>query len=453
MARVVMFGDGVGLPAMRILILGGGFGAMAAARKLERILRPDEAELTVVSRENFSVFTPMLPEVPSGNLEPRHVVTPIRAQLRRATFVLGEVVGVDFDERIVDVRHAIDGTQYLLAYEHVVFALGSATSTFNLPGVAEHSLALKDLEDAERIRNHALACFELADVTDDGEKRKKLLTFAIVGGGFTGVEAAGEFTDFFRSIARFYRAIDPREISIVLVEAGPRLLPDLASAMGAYSAHALERRGVRVLLNAPVAGADEDGLTLKDGTRVATATIIWSAGVKPSPLVASLPIGTGRGGAIVVRHDLSVAGYPGVWAIGDCAQVPAPDGRWYPPTAQHAIREGPVVARNIANAIRGLPTEPFRYEALGMMASLGGRRGVAGLRGGRVLTGFLAWFLWRTYYLLRLPGIDRQVRVALDWTLGLIFPRDISELRLYTESRRDERIAGPDSVSKPGPPR
>jgi len=429
-----MFGDGFGLPEMRIVILGGGFAAMAAARTLERILRPNEAEVTVVSRENFSVFTPMLPEVPSGNLEPRHVVTPIRAQLRRSTFVLGEVAGVDFDERIVDVRHAIDGTPYRLPFDHVVFALGSVTSTFNLPGIAERSFALKDLEDAERIRNHALACFELADVTEDAEKRRRLLTFAIVGGGFTGVESAGEFTDFFRSIARFYRAIDRREISVVLVEAGPRLLPDLAPAMGLYSAHALERRGVRILLNTPVSGADKDGLNLKDGERIATSTIIWTAGVKPSPLVASLPIGTGRGGAIVVRHDLSVAGYPGVWAIGDCAQVPSPDGGWYPPTAQHAIREGPVVAHNIVSAMRGLATKSFRYEALGMMASLGGRRGVAGLRGGRVLTGFLAWVLWRTYYLLRLPGIDRQVRVALDWTLGLIFPRDISELRLYTES-------------------
>jgi len=434
MASTLTFGVETDLPAFRILILGGGFGAMAAARTLERILRPNEAEVTVVSRENFSVFTPMLPEVPSGNLEPRHVVTPIRAQLRRSRFVLGEVAGVNFDERIVDVRHAIDGTQYRLGFEHVVFALGSVTSTFNLPGIAERSLALKDLEDAERIRNHALACFELADVTEDAEKRRRLLTFAIVGGGFTGVESAGEFTDFFRSIARFYRHIERREISVVLIEAGPRLLPDLTPAMGLYSAHALERRGVRVLLNTPVAGADEDGLELKDGERIATSTIIWTAGVKPSPLVASLPIGTGRGGAIVVRLDLSVAGYPGVWAIGDCAQVPNPEGGWYPPTAQHAIREGPVVAHNIVSAIRGLPSKSFRYEALGMMASLGGRRGVAGLRGGRVLTGFLAWFLWRTYYLLRLPGLDRKVRVALDWTLGLIFPRDISELRLYSES-------------------
>jgi len=421
----------------RILVLGGGFGAMAAARKLERLLRPGEAEITVVSYENFTVFTPMLPEVPSGNLEPRHVVTPIRAQLRRSRFVLGQVVGVDFAARIVEVNHAIDGSRYRLAYDHVVFALGSVTSTFNLPGVAERSFPLKGLEDAERIRNHALACFELADVTGEEQKRRRLLTFAIVGGGFTGVEAAGEFTDFFRSIARFYRAVDPSEISLVLVEAGPRLLPDLPPAMGEYSVRALERRGVRILLNAPVAAADKDGLSLKDGTRVETSTLIWSAGVKPSPLVASLPIGTGRGGAIVVQRDLSVADYPGVWAIGDCAQVPSPAGGWYPPTAQHAIREGPVVARNIVNALRGLPTQPFRYEALGMMASLGGRRGVAGLRGGYVLTGFLAWLLWRTYYLLRLPGLDRQVRVALDWTLGLVFPRDISELRLYTESDRD----------------
>jgi NADH dehydrogenase len=321
-----------------------------------------------------------------------------------------------------------------LPYDHAVFALGAVTSTFNLPGVAERSFALKGLEDAERIRNHALACFELADVTEEPEKRKRLLTFAIVGGGFTGVEAAGEFTDFFRSIARFYRNLDVEEISIVLVEAAGQLLLGLPPKMGDYTARALGRRGVRVLLNTFVAGADQDGLFFKDGTRVETATIVWSAGVKPSPLVASLPIGTGRGGAIVVQPDLSVANYPGVWAIGDCAQVPNPRGGWYPPTAQHAIREGPVLARNIVATLRGKPTQPFQYEALGMMASLGGRRGVAGMRGGFVLTGFLAWFLWRTYYLSRLPGLDRKVRVALDWTLGLVFPRDISELRLYSES-------------------
>jgi NADH dehydrogenase len=420
--------------AAHILILGGGFAGLATARALERLLKPREATVTVVSRENFSLFTPMLPEVSSGNLESRHVVTPVRAQLRYARFILGEVRAVALAAKNVEVEHIMLGSTQTLAYDQLVFALGSVTSTFNLPGIGEHALPLKTIEDAERLRNHVIAMLELADVTDDPLERKRLLTFVFVGGGFTGVEAAGEMVDFFRSIVRFYRAIDPREIAIVLVEGGKKLLPDLQPGMGEYSAAELERRGVRVLTGVAVASADRDGLRLADGTAIATATIVWSAGVKPSPAVAALPIGTARGGAIPVNPDLSVSGYPGVWALGDCAAIPAPDGTRYPPTAQHAIREGPFLAANIVATLHGRATKPFHYQSLGMMASLGARRGVAGIRGRFLLTGFAAWFLWRTYYLLRLPGLDRQVRVAFDWTLGLVFPRDISELRVYTQA-------------------
>jgi NADH dehydrogenase len=421
----------------KILILGGSFAGIATARALERTLRPDEAEITVVSRENFSVFTPMLPEVSSGNLEARHIVTPIRAQLRHARYILGDVKSVDLGARRVDVEHPLDGSRRMLEYDHIVFGLGSVTSTFGLPGIAERSLPMKTLLDADALRNHILSAVELADVTADPERRRRLLTFAIVGGGFTGVEVAGELIDFFRSILPFYQAIDRGEIAIHLVEGGSKLLPELQAGMGEYSARALARRGVQVRLNALVAGADASGLQLKDGSRIPTATIVWSAGVRPSPLVATLPIGRGRGGAIAVRSDLSVDGHPGVWALGDCAAVPAPDGSLYPPTAQHALRQGPLLARNIAATLRNRPTKPFRYVALGMMASLGGRRGVAGLRGRYLLTGFLAWALWRTYYLARLPGIDRRLRVTVDWTLGLIFPRDIAELRVYARHENE----------------
>jgi NADH dehydrogenase len=421
------------MPA-EILILGGGFGGLTTARKLEQLLRPEEASITVVSRENFSLFTPMLPEVSSGNLEARHVATPVRAQLKRARFVLADVRSLDFEKREVVVEHTILGSTLKLNYDQLVFAVGAVTSTFNLPGVAEHSLPLKTLEDADRLRNHVIAMLELADVAKDAAERKRLLTFAFVGGGFTGVEAAGEMLDFFRSIVKFYRSIDPSEVEVFLVEGGAQLLPGLQAGMGEYSARELERRGVHVLVNALVAGADARGLDLKDGTRIDTATIVWSAGVRPSPLVAALAIGTGRGGSIKTNADMSVPGHPGVWAIGDCASIPDQHGGTYAPTAQHAIREGPVLAGNIVATLRGLPTKPFRYEAIGIMASLGARRGVAGLRGKYLLSGFLAWFLWRTYYLARLPGLDRRFRVTVDWTLGLIFPRDIAELRVYTKA-------------------
>ncbi|HMD03157.1 MAG TPA: FAD-dependent oxidoreductase, partial [Candidatus Baltobacteraceae bacterium] len=254
--------------SLNVVILGGGFGGVSTARTLERILRPDEATVTVVSRENYSLFTPMLPEVSSGNLETRHIVTPLRAQLRRSRFILGDVRSIDLAARTLEVQHPILHSMQTLSYDHLVFAMGAVTSTFNLPGVAEHALPLKTLEDADRLRNHVIAMLELADVAPDPRERKRLLTFVFVGGGFTGVEAAGEMLDTFRSSMRYYRSIDPKEIDVVLVEGGTKLLPELQAGMGEYSARNLERRGVRVMLNALVASADAAGLHLKDGTRI-----------------------------------------------------------------------------------------------------------------------------------------------------------------------------------------
>ncbi len=430
----------------RIVILGGGFAGMSTARKLERALRPGEAEITLVSRENFSLFTPMLPEVGSGNLETRHIVTPVRAQLHRTEFVLADVIGIDFATRLVEVEHTILGTRLSIPFDQLVFALGSVTSTFDLPGIAERSLPYKTLEDADRLRNHVIAMLELADAATDPVERKRLLTFVFVGGGFTGVEAAGEMADFFRSSLRFYPSIRPDDIEIFLVEGGKKLLPDLQAGMGEYSAKALTARGINVMLDSFVAGANDEGLQLKDGGTIPTSTIVWSAGVKPSPAVAALPIATGRGGSIVVTPELAVPGYPGVWALGDCASIPERGGGVYPPTAQHALREGPVLADNIVATLRGEPLRPFVFDSLGMMASLGARRGVAGLYGKFLIKGFFAWLLWRMYYLLRLPGVDRQIRVAFDWALGLIFPRDIAELRVYSQlaERRAAREAGID---------
>jgi NADH dehydrogenase len=423
---------------VRILILGAGFAGVATARALERRLRPGEAEIAIVGRDNFSLFTPMLPEVSAGGLETRHVVTPVRAELRRARFVLGDVTAIDLEARSVEVAHSITGARQTLTYDHLVLALGSVTSTFGIPGVAEHALPLKTLEDADRLRNRAIASLELADVTRDPAERARLLTFVIVGGGYTGCEGAGEWIDLFRSVTPFYPTIARGEVRIVLIEAGKELLAGLPAAMGRYTMKNLVARGVELHVGDAVSALDERGIRLASGTVIPTATVLWSAGVRPTPVVRDLPLQHARNGGVVVERDFSVPGRPGVWALGDCAWIPMKTpGEWYPMTAQHAIREGPALAKNIAATLHGKSTAPFDFTALGTMASLGARRGVAALAGGFVLTGFPAWFLWRTYYLSRLPGLDRKVRVGLDWLLGLIFRRDIAELRVYTRRARE----------------
>jgi NADH dehydrogenase len=422
------------MPIPQILILGGGFAGVATARRLESKLRDGEASITLVSRDNFTLFTPMLPEVCSGGIETRHIVSPVRGQLERTQYVLGEITHIDLDAKRVDLQHTITGTRMTLPFDHLVIALGSVTSTFNIPGVAERSLPLKTIEDAETLRNRIIATLELADVAVDPVERSRLLSYAVVGGGYTGCEAVGELSDLFRSITRYYKTIRKEEIKVSLVEAGKKLLPDLPQRMGEYTTEHLRKQGVQLEIGDGVSLVDANGLTLASGRRIETATVIWSAGVRPAPAVLDLPVDHARNGGLFTDRDMQVRGRPGVWALGDCAWIPtAAADTWYPPTAQHAIREGPALADNIIATLRNQPTKPFDFTALGTMASLGGRRGVVAFPNGYILTGFLAWALWRSYYLARLPGIDRRLRVTFDWTLDLFFPRDIAEFRVYTE--------------------
>jgi NADH:ubiquinone reductase (H+-translocating) len=283
-------------------------------------------------------------------------------------------------------------------------------------------------------------------VTTPGPDRDRLLTFAVVGGGYTGCEVAGELVDLFRSIVPFYRPLRLADVRMVVIEAGRALLPDLPPQMGEYTTRNLRRRNVELVIGDGVTRIDERGIALQSGEVIPSATIVWSAGVRPSPVLKDLPgVERARNGGLVVNPDMSVVGREGVWALGDCAWVPTKSGAdladknaWYPATAQHAIREGPALADNLIATLRNEPTKPFHYTSMGTMASLGARRGVALMPGGFVLTGFLAWVLWRTYYLARLPGADRRFRVLLDWTLGVLFPRDIAEMRLYTERGHSE---------------
>src|SRR5579884_1186959 len=321
----------------RIVILGGGFAAIATAHRLQKRLRPDEAEIVLISRENFSLFTPMLPEVSSGALDARHIVTPIRSQLRHTRFILADVTGIDVRARTVAYTHILTGDHETISYDQVVISIGAATSTFGLPGVAQRVFALKTLEDAGTLRNRFIWLLELADTTDDDAERKRLLTLVVVGGGFTGVEATGEMVELFRSVEHFYPHVRRNDVRIVLVEADKTLLPGLPPRMGAYSDRFLRRRGVEVITGDGVKLADDEGLELQSGTRIETRTIVWSAGIRPRSLDGADALPRRKNGTIAVAQDMSVPNHAGVWAIGDCAAIPDGSGAYYPPTAQHAI--------------------------------------------------------------------------------------------------------------------
>ena len=412
---------------VRVLILGGGFGGLYAALRLQHRLRGrQDVDVTLVSRENFFLLTPMLPQVAGSAIDTRHIVVPIRKICRTVDFYEAEVVAVDLDARTVDIAHPA-GPQRRLPYDHLLLALGGVTNYFGIPGVAEHTIAMKTLGDAIRLRNRALDMLERAEMESSPEARRALLTFPVVGAGFAGVETAAELDVFLRKAARWYHAFKPSDIKVVLVDGGPRVLPDLRERLGAITHATLAKRGVDVRLGVFVRSADETGLTLADGSRIAARTIVWAGGVAPNPLVASLRCATARG-RVPAAPDFSVSGERGLWALGDCASIVPPGGdRPYPPTAQHAVRMGPHAADNILAAIGGRPTTPFTYEMLGQMANLGAHDAVA-MFGGIQVAGFPAWWIWRTYYLSRLPTLERKVRVAIDWTLDLFFARDVVKL-------------------------
>ena len=411
----------------RVVVLGTGFAGLTVARALARRRRRPQIALTAVNRENYALFTPMLPEVASGAIEPRHVAEPFRTNVPRAAFVLGEVEGVDFERRSVAARHPVIGDVAGIPYDHLVIALGAVSTTHGVPDADDHTLPLKTLDDAIRLRAQLVRSLEAATVADAGE-RAGLLTVAVVGGGFTGVETAGETFAYLNRIRSDYPALCGDRIRVVLVGGGPRLLEQLPARFSQRAHAMLAQRGVDVVLSDDVASVDAGGLTLKSGARYDARTVVWSAGVRVPELVEKLDVPHAAHHAIAVNADLSVPGRPGVWAVGDCAHVPKPGGGAYPQTAQHAVREAALLARNIVASLRGRATRPMRYRSLGMMASLGDREGLAEIAGRGPIAGLPAWLLWRAYYLSRLHGTYRKTRVALDWALSLPFPPDVASI-------------------------
>lgn len=406
----------------RVVILGGGFAGLSAAREFERRRKKArDLEIVLVDRHNFMLFTPMLPEAASGSVEFAHITQPFRAELESVHLELGEILSVDEANRAVTLRHPLTHESKTIAYDELVFALGSTPSSMGIDGVERCTLPLRTITDAERLRNAVLGAIEIASQSDDIAERDRLLRIVIVGGGFTGVEAAGELTAFARSIVRYYPAIHENMLRIVLIQAEKRLLPHLPDRFGKQAARVLHDRGVEIRTGKEVDSVDPRGVTLKGGERYESRTIVWSAGNEPAPFVKRLGLPLSKHGAIETQRDFSIDGHPHLWAIGDCAAIPKKSGGTYEPLAQNATREGPLLARNVIARLRGKKTASFAYKKLGQMASLGGRHALADLPGGTMLTGFPAWVLWRTYYLGRLPGIGRKTHVALDWTLGLAF--------------------------------
>jgi len=426
----------------RIVILGGGFGGLYAALHLEKTVAADPTvEVTLVSRENFVLFTPMLHEVAAGDMDLSDIVCPLRPMLKHARFLQADVDEIDLEARRVTVAYGIHRERKALAYDHLIIALGSETNFFNLPGVEERALTMKSLGDAFMLRNQALAMLELASLTDDEFARRAMLTFVVAGGGFAGVETVGALNDLVREALKYYPALIEAELRIILVHPNPVVLPELNESLGRYAQSKLRSRKVEIRAETSITAFSDRGVELSNGETLAAQTLVWTAGVTPSPLLQKLPLQREKG-RILVNEMLQVRDFPGVWAIGDCASVPNPTtGTPHPPTAQHALREAVRCAKNVAASLRGSEPAPFRFTTLGQLATIGHRAGVAEILGLR-LSGFLAWWLWRTIYLAKLPTFSRKVRVALRWTFDFAFPRDVTQhLTLQGIERVSELLA------------
>ena len=398
-----------------VLVLGGGFAGAYVAREL------GARGATIVSNENFMLYTPLLPEAASGTLEPRHCVVPLRAMCPHAELILGTVTTVDLEARTADV--ATDEGPQTVSWRELVLALGAVPRTLPIPGLSEHALSFKTLPDAIQLRNHVLHQLEAADGALDEQERSRRLTFVFVGAGYAGVEALAELSDLAEDALRYYPRLRPTRRRWVLVDVAPRILPEIPPPLGDYAAAELRSREVEIHVETTLESVSADEAVLGDGTRIPTNTLVWTAGVAPNPLLRQWPLPLDEKGRVEADELLRVRGHEHVWALGDCTRVPnARSDRPDPPTCQHALRQARRLARNLSG-----PPEPYGYRMLGQVATLGRHKGIAEVLGLR-LRGFPGWWVTRTYHLYQLPLAQRKLRVVVDWTVSLFFRRDIVEL-------------------------
>jgi NADH dehydrogenase len=444
----------------RIVILGGGFGGMTTAENLERVFGADRSvEFTLVSETNALLFTPMLAEVAGSSLEPTHISAPLRTSLHRTQVVRGRAARIDLEERSVTVtlggnapEHGTSESQKL-SYDHLVLALGSVSNYFGNQNIKQFSFDFKSLLDAIRIRNHVIEMFERADREPDAAVRRELLTLVVAGGGFAGVELAGALNDFARGMLADYPHLLPDELQIILVHSGDRILPELSEPLGVYAQQRMAERGVTFKLKTRLADARPGVVILNPPQELRSHTLVWTAGTAPNPIIKTLPIAVNKRGAVEVESTLAVRGQINLWAVGDCAAVTdGRNGKPCPPTAQFALREARTLARNIHASINGKSLRPFHFDSLGALCVVGHQTACAELtipfaREKSVrFSGLLAWLMWRGIYLSKLPGLERKVRVMIDWVIELFFPRDIVQtIDLNEPVARDTQTAAAES--------
>jgi len=412
-----------------------------AARELERIMPRQSARLVLVNDVNFMLYTPFLPEAAAGTLEPRHVVTPLREILKRTYLRLGTVTGHDPARRTIELRTR-DGEAEQLPYDQLLLALGSVSRVLPVPGLEEHAVGFKTLADAIWLRNHVVETLEAANAGDDPGRRDELLTYVFVGGGYAGLEALAELQDFAADAIESYPRARLHGMRWVLVEAGDRVLPEIDAGLAGYALRQLRGRGIDIRLETTLEQVTANSARLSTGEALPTRTVVWTAGVAPHPSLRELSVALDERGRVPVDDHLRVRGADAVWAIGDCAAAPDPRGGTCPPTAQHAVRQGPVAARNIAAELGVGTARPFAYRGNAAFVNLGRYKAV-GRVGGRTFRGFPAWWMARTYHMSQIPGAARKVRAVIDWTASLPFGRDLAELGSIGHPRRLGATMGP----------